>query len=385
MAGEGIIETGVDKLLKLVAEKGRISFEDAARRLEVSTSLIGEWADFLEEEGALRIEYKFTVPYMVKLELTQKELKEKIKKIGSDKEIFGRKAESLVLFLEDQGASIQEMREGFEKLKQEMSQGIKEISIDLKKFEEYREFKEKIDLQIKKEKEELGNKIGEFNSDILKESQTYQVLSKNLKNVHIKVLSEYSKLESLKKEDELIRRRVDMLNETMGGIAKKISKKEFNLETRKKELNNLKNRIEESIKHISKKRTGLNMLIKSSKKEEKNLLKLQNDLIRKAMQTKKEFGGELSEGEVATKKFENFIKKRVDIYNDLDKVEKQREELLKYVKKLLIQAKNINLVSKSPELTGHIKELETKFNEVDEKKELFKGRLKKLAKLIRGR
>ena len=82
------------------------------------------------------------------------------------------------------------------------------------------------------------------------------------------------------------------------------SKKELNIGTSEKELANLQKRIEKSINHIAKKRIGLNNLIKSSKKGEENLLKLQNSLIKKAIQTKKELGGKLSEGEVATKRFE---------------------------------------------------------------------------------
>ena len=48
---KSIIETGVDKLVNLVNTSGRISSLDAAKELGVSSAVIMEWADFLEEEG----------------------------------------------------------------------------------------------------------------------------------------------------------------------------------------------------------------------------------------------------------------------------------------------------------------------------------------------
>ena len=38
--GESIIETGVDKLVKLVKERGRIALADSAKELGVSTTVI---------------------------------------------------------------------------------------------------------------------------------------------------------------------------------------------------------------------------------------------------------------------------------------------------------------------------------------------------------
>ena len=50
MAEIGVIETGVDKLVKLVKERGRIAMSDATKELGVNTAVIQEWVDFLEEE-----------------------------------------------------------------------------------------------------------------------------------------------------------------------------------------------------------------------------------------------------------------------------------------------------------------------------------------------
>ena len=69
-----LIETGVDKLVNLVKERGRIALADAAKELGVSATVIQEWVDFLEEEGIISVEYKMTKPYLVERKLTKKEV-----------------------------------------------------------------------------------------------------------------------------------------------------------------------------------------------------------------------------------------------------------------------------------------------------------------------
>jgi DeoR/GlpR family transcriptional regulator of sugar metabolism len=65
MSEKNIIKTGVDKLLEIVKEKKRISIDDAAKNLGVSKDIASEWGDFLEDEGYITKEYKFTNTFLV--------------------------------------------------------------------------------------------------------------------------------------------------------------------------------------------------------------------------------------------------------------------------------------------------------------------------------
>jgi hypothetical protein len=58
------VQTGVDDLMQLVKDKGRISLSDAAKQLNMPDSTIQAWVDFLVEDHILGIEYKFTTPYI---------------------------------------------------------------------------------------------------------------------------------------------------------------------------------------------------------------------------------------------------------------------------------------------------------------------------------
>ncbi|NOZ80933.1 MAG: hypothetical protein GXP63_04630 [DPANN group archaeon] len=62
---EETITTVVDALVSLVRNRKRISFDDAAKSLKIPVKTIESWATFLEEEGELSVEYKFTTPFLV--------------------------------------------------------------------------------------------------------------------------------------------------------------------------------------------------------------------------------------------------------------------------------------------------------------------------------
>jgi len=60
-----LISTGVDQLIKLVKEKGRVELAVASRELKQPVRTIEDWAHVLEEESLVSIEYKLTKIYLV--------------------------------------------------------------------------------------------------------------------------------------------------------------------------------------------------------------------------------------------------------------------------------------------------------------------------------
>lgn len=69
----GNIQTGVDRLVALVKEKGKIAIDEAAKTLGVSKDNVQEWADFLEEESIIEIKYGLAKTYLVDRKLTKTE------------------------------------------------------------------------------------------------------------------------------------------------------------------------------------------------------------------------------------------------------------------------------------------------------------------------
>lgn len=59
MAGVKIV-TGIDELLGLVNKKGRVTFSDASKQLDVEVKRIERWAEILESKGLIMIDFPIT-------------------------------------------------------------------------------------------------------------------------------------------------------------------------------------------------------------------------------------------------------------------------------------------------------------------------------------
>lgn len=122
-----LIETAADRLLELVRQKKSIAIKEAAKELGVSSAIIQEWAEFLEDEGIVTIKYKVTTPYISEKKLSKKEIDSKVKSFMENKDVLLRKAESTLDFLNHQGEEIGNVRKEFDHIKKEVDTDITSV------------------------------------------------------------------------------------------------------------------------------------------------------------------------------------------------------------------------------------------------------------------
>src|SRR3989338_283243 len=164
-----VIETGVDKLVNLVKERGRIALADAAKELGVSTTVIQEWIDFLEDEGIISVEYKLTKTYLVERKLTKKEIDVKAKEFTSKKDVFVRKAEVSLSFLEKQADELKMVKKEFDMMKSELGMELDTVREDLKELERYQQLKDELQKQVEEQKNDAKQKIEELTKQVIRE------------------------------------------------------------------------------------------------------------------------------------------------------------------------------------------------------------------------
>ncbi len=154
-----IIRTRVDELLKLVKQREELSFEDAAKALNVSTQTIESWANFLEEEKILSIKYNFTTPFITIFQ-------EKIKAVPEtgtlQKEIIENKELNKAALIKEQELSeINSMlAEAYSCLKKGEFEKAKEIYAQIKK--QY----DDLPLQFLEKKNELNTTLTRLSKDL---------------------------------------------------------------------------------------------------------------------------------------------------------------------------------------------------------------------------
>ncbi|MBA3064173.1 DeoR family transcriptional regulator, partial [Candidatus Woesearchaeota archaeon] len=154
-----IVRTRADELLKLVKQRRELSFEDAAKALNVSVQTIESWANFLEEEKILSIKYNFTTPFITVFH-------EKIKAVPEtgtlQKEIIEKKElNKAALLKEEELSEINRMlAEAYSCLKKGQFDKAKEIYAQIKK--QY----DDLPLQFLEKKKELNTTLTRLSKDL---------------------------------------------------------------------------------------------------------------------------------------------------------------------------------------------------------------------------
>ncbi|MCX8197880.1 MAG: hypothetical protein N3F07_01655 [Candidatus Micrarchaeota archaeon] len=105
------ISTGVDQLIRLVKERGRLEAAAAAKELRQPLRIIEDWAHVLEEEGLIRVEYKLTKVYLVWQEPTSEYVSKRSGKLEEKAEHAKEEVERLLAKVEEGGAELKSIRE----------------------------------------------------------------------------------------------------------------------------------------------------------------------------------------------------------------------------------------------------------------------------------
>ena len=374
-----LIETGVDKLVNLVKERGRIAFADAAKELGVSATVIQEWVDFLEEEGIISVEYKLTKPYLVERKLTRKEVDAKAKEFTSKKEVFVRKAEVSLSFLEKQAGELRTVKGEFDRLKSELGFELGTVREDLKELEKYLQLKEELQKQVEEQKDEARLKIEELARQVEREQKKYQELAAGIRREKEELAKERLEAQSIEESEKIFNKRLVELKSMIGLIEKKVADEDNAIKNSELHIERLNMLIEEMKQRVDEEKAIIDPLIERSKEHERKVLELQERILNKISQKQKN----VANVKIITKKVNEFFQKKLAVVNLVDNVNKDRDELEKLLIELIKKAKSFQLSAKSGDVGKQMIDLEKKFNEVDRKKVEFEAELKELSSFIR--
>ncbi len=374
-----VIETGVDKLVKIVKERGRILLTDAAKELGVSPAVIQEWVDFLEEEGIISVEYKLTKPYLVERKLTKKEVEEKAKEFSSRKDVFVRKAEVSLSFLEKQEEELKNVKNEFDMLKSELGFELSTVRNELNELEKYHQAKQELQKQIQEQRDDAKAKIEELTRQILREQQRYQELIAGIGKEKEELSREKMEAKSIEESENILNKKLADLKNMISQIEKKISDEDTSIKNSESHIDRLVKMVDDVKSHVEEEKSAIGPLIEKSREQEKKVIELQSQIIKKIAENQKN----AAKVDEITKKVNSFLEKKMVVANLVDKVNKDRDELEKSLIELIKKAKSFQLTAKSSDAGKEMIELEKKFNEVDKKKSLFEEELKRLTSFFR--
>ena len=374
------IETGVDKLVKIVNERGRIALSDAARELGVSASVVQEWVDFLEEEGIIGVEYKLTKPFLVGRKLTKKEVEDKVKEFASKKEIFVRKAEVSLSFLEKQAEDLRKVKNEFDKLKGGLGLELDKVRNEVTELEKYQNMRQELQKQIEEQKSDSRNKIEELVQAIAREQKKYQEFISDITREREQLAKEMTEAKSIEESEQILNKKLSELKIMVATIEKKSSEENTTIKNSELHIKKLNQLIDDARQRTEEEKSQVNYLVGKSKEQEKKMFELQDVILKKLSDKQKN----VSNVNSIVKKVNEFFAKKLAVIDLVDRVNKDRNDLERSLMDLIKKAKSFQLTAKSGNFGRELIELEKKFNEVDRKKNIFMIELKKFSSIFKG-
>ena len=378
-----VIETGVDKLVELIRAKKRISVKDAAKELGVGPIVTEEWADFLEEEGIISIEYKFATPFLVERKLSKDEVQKKEKEFHSKKEGFVRKAEVTLAILDRESEDFKRFKDKFDKLKSEMGSELVHVHSEIKQLEKLESLKKSIDLQIDEQEKKFHEKMDIFERELKKEEQKYRDIVESIGYEQERLDKERLDTISLREREMSIKKKLKQFQENITTINKAVNDEESIIDNSEKRIMSLK-KLSEKIKKelVASKDKGKDL--NKQKEAHKNKIDgLQEEILHKVERNKEKIEKKMEEGKMASKKFKEFFNKKTQIEKIIKDMDKQKDELEYELIDLIKKAKAFHLSSSSTGLKGHVKNLEKTFDNINKEKGKFEEEAIKLSSLLK--
>lgn len=381
---ESIITTGADKLVLIINNKKKLSFKEAAKELDVGIQVIQEWAEFLEEEGIITIEYKFATPYLVKRELTRKEIEEKAKDFKIKKDSVIRKAESILMSIDTESLGFKKIKEEFDKLKKEMEEDIISVKEELEEFERYSNFKKDIDKQMLKDQNSFKEKLDQIHTEVAKKEEEYNKIIQTIDKKKEELEKEAVRTKDVEESESILREKLQKIIDYGKKIEKGIDEKTEKSKGMDKHIKDMVEYVDNIKKSIEKSKVEIMQpLIDQSKAYEKKISDIQKKVLDKVLIGKREVDENIKKSKIATGHFREFFDKKMKIDKLISDVENERNELAKEVSNLIKKAKAFELGLKSGEFKGHSLDLEKKLKEIEKNKGVFELALGKLSNFMK--
>jgi len=377
------IETGVDKLLDLINRKKKVALNEAANELGVSVPVIQEWTDFLEDEGLITVEYKFSKTYLCERKLSKGEVVKKAKEYSSKKDAFTRKVETALKSLEREAEGFEKIKEEFSKLREVIGRDIDQVREELQELSHYEDLKKNIDKDILQQRLDYQEMIEKLHRQISEQQKKHDSFIDEISVERAKVEEAKTELGYLEKRGDNIKKRVEALAQIIKSIDLKIDEQKriirSSLEKMDSDIKEAEN-LQKDLKF--RMNTELEPIISGAKEKEEKIMAVQDSVLKKIQDKNKQLDKYKLESVTASEKFKSFFDKKGKIQDLIDSLEKSKVEMEKELQGLIIKTTSFNLSMKSSDVANHVKELQKEFDEIEKKKSFFIKKLEELTDLI---
>jgi chromosome segregation ATPase len=379
------IKTGVDKLVELVSEKKRVTVEDAAKKLGVGKEVVQEWAEFLEEEGIVSLDYSLSKVWITEKKITKEEVLSSAKEVSSEKEALTRKIDVAINSLQDEASGFENIRKEFTNIQGHIKNEVEVVKKQLAELERYDNLRNSIDKDVSKQRENYSSFIKEAQEKLKLESQKYDelkgVIEKERKN-----LEQYGqKLDELKKLRNDYERTIVSLKDSLKHIDEVMSDYKNKFEGSNKTIIVYKSALDKLNAELSERKgTLLTKKIQELKLGEERLLKNQLELeneIKEKLGALRSYSGV---GDKVHKGFDGVFSKNITTEKLIAEIENDKTDLTKELESLKKKVATFSLLTNNSSMKSQLKEMTSTLESFERKKLSIRYKIEKLLGLIKG-
>jgi chromosome segregation ATPase len=379
------IKTGVDKLVELVSEKKRVTVEDAAKKLGVGKDVVQEWAEFLEEEGLVSLDYNLSKVWITEKKITKEEVISSAKEVSSEKEALTRKIDVAISSLQDEASGFENIRKEFTNIQGHIKNEVEVVKKQLGELERYDSLRNNIDKEVSKQKSDYDSFVKEAQEKLKLESQKYEELKEVIEKER-KNLEQYGqKLEELKKLRNDYERTVSSLKESLKSIDEVMDDYKHKFDGSNKVILVYKTALDKLNAELSEQKGNLlTKKIQELKLGEERLLKnqlvLENE-IKEKLGSLRSYSGI---GDKVHKGFEGVFAKNITTEKLISEIENDKTDLTKELEALKTKVETFSLLTNSSSMKTQLKDMTSTLESYERKKLSIRYKIEKLLGLIKG-
>ena len=211
-----LIETPIDELARIVAEKKKITIGEAARLLKTNETQIEEWVRILEEHGFVELIYPaFGEPQIILKKIEKEDLVKKKKELETKKQAVEEKTKEFEKKVERVEKKIEISNKEFSKLENELKDKLKGLDKNIKIIDKLESKKAEVVKRaeeakfvadsLNKEVEGIRAEISEMENKINEHIKTMEEHEIDIKNLDESKKVIENEIMNLEKEVNLIK------------------------------------------------------------------------------------------------------------------------------------------------------------------------------------
>jgi chromosome segregation ATPase len=380
----GKITTGLDKLLRLLEEKGKQSVAEASARLGIDPEVVGEWVELLEHEQLVTVTYRFSKQFVeIKAQDATKKVVVNAKKVASERDAFHRKIDSAIHDLKHDTASFETLKSQYEKIQRSVKDELESVRVQMKELDRFEQLRTGINNKIEEQQKDFKKFTKEYDELVGSYDAEYKEFIAKIA-AQQKIVQEIKKsISGLKDQKEEAEKSVMEGIEQLRAVSSELNEKLHELSSAEKKVEAIDKKLDSLESGAQKSKEQFIVALSKKIGQRKEALEVeQEELLRSTKDRVKHIEEYTSSGKIAYERFSSLFMDKIKTLDFFDDITKEKKELLKDMEELKKKVDTLLVTSQYAKVKGQIGDIESVMEKYLKRKESLKEKISQLLTFI---